>query len=142
MNKWLIAAVSVVGLGAAYYFLFNYNYNEAKDAMSIVMPDYMLVYAQESMNITKLWQDAGLIRLFNTNMTGLTVISNQLDWPAAVIYQDDNMVVIYNGVVTYDSANRFWHAVDIVRDQGGYEIREVIPVVSEYGTGYNVILVK
>jgi len=38
MNKLIIAAIIVVGLGIAYYFLYQYNYDEAKDTMSLVMP--------------------------------------------------------------------------------------------------------
>jgi len=47
MNKFLIAAVIITGLGTAYYFLYQYNYNEAKDTMSMVMPEFMLAYAQQ-----------------------------------------------------------------------------------------------
>jgi hypothetical protein len=48
MNRSVLtaAAVIVVGLGIAYYFLYWYNYNEAKDTMSLVMPKYMLTYAE------------------------------------------------------------------------------------------------
>ena len=46
MNKILIAAIIIIGLGTAYYFLYQYNYTEAKDTMSMVMPKFMLVHAQ------------------------------------------------------------------------------------------------
>ena len=36
-----------------YYFLYTYNYNEAKETMSVVMPDYMLAYAAVYINGTK-----------------------------------------------------------------------------------------
>jgi len=47
MNKLFIAAVIVIGLGFAYYLLYQYNYNEAKDTMSMVMPGNVFVYAQQ-----------------------------------------------------------------------------------------------
>ena len=46
MNKLLIAAIIIVMVTTVSYSLYCYNYNEAKDAMSLVMPDYMLAYAQ------------------------------------------------------------------------------------------------
>ena len=48
LNKLFLAAVIILGLSISYYFLYQYNYNEAKDAMSLVMPDHMLAYAQQN----------------------------------------------------------------------------------------------
>jgi hypothetical protein len=52
MNKVVLAAVIVVGLGIAYYFLYQYNYNEAKDTVFLVLPDYILAYAQQKSGLT------------------------------------------------------------------------------------------
>jgi hypothetical protein len=45
-NKILAASILIVSIGIASYFLYMYNYNEAKDAMSTVMrSNNMLAYA-------------------------------------------------------------------------------------------------
>jgi hypothetical protein len=46
MNKLIFAVIIIVVVATVSYSLYWYNYNEAKDAMSLVMPDYMLAYAQ------------------------------------------------------------------------------------------------
>lgn len=42
----VLTAIIIVGLGIAYYFPYWYNFNEAKEAMSMVKPDFMLAYGQ------------------------------------------------------------------------------------------------
>ncbi|MGH9986555.1 MAG: hypothetical protein ACRD8W_21645 [Nitrososphaeraceae archaeon] len=46
MNKLIFAVIIIVVVATVSYSLYLYNYKEAKDAMSLVMPDYMLAYAQ------------------------------------------------------------------------------------------------
>jgi hypothetical protein len=86
-NKFLLTAAIVVGLGVAYYFLYQYNYNEAKDAMSMIMPDYMLVYAQPWKEIenTEKWlaYEYGVCRIVD----GFTekeclAMGGEVMWPA------------------------------------------------------------
>lgn len=39
-------AAAIIGIGVLSYFLYQYNYNETKDVTYLIMPDYMLAYAQ------------------------------------------------------------------------------------------------
>jgi hypothetical protein len=47
-SKIILVAIIIVGLGITYYFLYWYNYNEANDTMSLVMPKFMLAYAKQN----------------------------------------------------------------------------------------------
>ncbi|MGC1132364.1 MAG: hypothetical protein WA941_06050 [Nitrososphaeraceae archaeon] len=92
MNKLLLAAVIVKGLGVAYYLLYQYNYNEAKDTMSLVMPDYMLVHAQPE-NLTQ-----GNLTLYENRDYGFSVgYPSSVNWTAREYDLARDQVVVIDG---------------------------------------------
>jgi len=46
MNKLILTAIIIVGLGIAYYSLYWDNYYEAKEPILVVKPDFILAYGQ------------------------------------------------------------------------------------------------
>ncbi|MFZ1875624.1 MAG: hypothetical protein WAU25_01175 [Nitrososphaeraceae archaeon] len=81
MNKLIFAVIIIVVVATVSYSLYWYYYNEAKDAMSLVMPDYMLpwvpmgIYENDTNfsfnpfeeNANVLWQDMFYVE--NNNQT-------------------------------------------------------------------------
>ena len=51
MNKLILTAIIIVGLGIAYYSPYWYNFNEVKETLFMVKPDFMLVYGQLSQEV-------------------------------------------------------------------------------------------
>jgi hypothetical protein len=133
MNKLIFAVIIIVVVATVSYSLYWYYYNEAKDAMSLVMPK--LVYAQP--NTTELWRDAGLYRPVPPNVTGVVMDSNMLSIPAFIIHQSEDMVVLSDNNNPVD----FWNAVNIVRKQG-FEIFDTVSMLDAYGSELYVIMMK
>jgi len=46
MNKLILTAIIIVGLGIVYYYLYWHNYYGAKEPILMVKPDFILAYGQ------------------------------------------------------------------------------------------------